>query len=276
MRAAGSPHKRSPAWRSGSARRAWCVRPPSIGRGTRRAGANWRSGRSPKPRLASRSAGWARSASADESTHLAVAAVCGGQLARAYPQIALTRLRHLAVRQNATIRESVFEGLAGLIQEQTLRRSVLSEVADWVSGQEPRRSAGLRAFLRLARLEENGGVVILSETGARDWDLLAGLWREALRDETPDGAAAAAGTVASGWLEAAVRNQAPRESVLEVLARTCRSSIDLAVIADFAYSRADTSENVTSRREIAAELVRRAWNRYLMTTGQRQPEAGPA
>lgn len=92
----------------------------------------------------------------------------------------------------------------------------------------------------------------------------------------PDGAATAAGAVASGWLEAAVRNQALRELVLEVLAATCRNSIDLAVTADFAYSRADTSEDVASRREIAAELVRRAWNRYLMTTGQRQQEAGPA
>ena len=219
---------------------------------------------------------WARSANAAESTHLAVAAVCGGQLARAYPQIAFTRLRHLAVRQNATVQESVFEGLAGLIQERTLRRGVLAEVADWVGGQEPRRSAGLRAFLRLAQREENGEVVILSETGQRDWDLIAGLWRAALRDETPDGAAAMARAVASGWLEAAVRNQAPQESVLEVLARTCQSSIDLAVIADFAYNRTDTGENVASRREIAAELVRRAWNWYLVTTGQRQPEAGPA
>ncbi len=55
---------------------------------------------------------WARSANAAETIHLAVAAVCGGQLARAYPQIAFTRLRHLAVRQNATVQESVFEGLA--------------------------------------------------------------------------------------------------------------------------------------------------------------------
>ena len=56
-----------------------------------------------------------RSRGAAESTHLAVAAVCGGQLARAYPQIALTRLRHLAVRQNAIVQESVFDGLAGLV-----------------------------------------------------------------------------------------------------------------------------------------------------------------
>lgn len=219
---------------------------------------------------------WARSAGAAESTHLAVAAVCSGQLATAYPQIALTRLRHLAVRQNAAVQESVFEGLAGLVRDGALRRSVLSEVDDWVSGQEPRRSAGLRAFLRLARPEENGPIVILSETGPRDWDLLAGLWRGALRDHRPDGAAAAAGMLASGWLEAAVQDRAPREPVLEVLARTCQNSIDMAAIADFAYSQADTSENAASRREIAAELVRRAWDRYLITAGQRQPDVGQA
>jgi len=219
---------------------------------------------------------WARSAGAAESTHLAVAAVCVGQLARAYPQIALTRLRHLAVRQNTIVQESVFEGMAGLVQDRTLRRSVLSEVHDWVGGQEPRRSAGLRAFLRLARPEENSEITILSGTDERDWDLLAGLWRGALRDHTPDGVAKAAGAVASGWLEAAVQKQALRESVLEVLARTCQSSIDMATIADFAYSRAETSGNAASRREIAAELVRRAWDRYLLMAGQHHPDVGPS
>jgi hypothetical protein len=215
---------------------------------------------------------WARSAGAAESTHLAVAAVCCGQLARAYPQIALTRLRHLAVRQNAVVQESVFEGLAGLVQDRVLRGSVLSEVDDWVGGQEPRRSAGLRSFLRLARPDENGEIAILSGTSERDWDLLAGLWRNALRVPSPDGVAAAAGAAASGWLDAAVQNQAQQEPVLEVLARTCRSSIDMAAIADFAYSSADSSGNATSRRDIAAELVRRAWDRRLIMAGQRQPD----
>jgi hypothetical protein len=215
---------------------------------------------------------WARSAGAAESTHLAVAAVCCGQLARAYPQIALTRLRHLAVRQNMTVQESVFEGLAVLVQDRVLRRGVLGEVADWARGQEPRRSAGLRAFLRLAQPDENGEITVLSGTSERDWDLLAGLWRNALRDDSPDGVAVAAGAAASVWLDAAVQNQTQQEAVLEVLAGTCRSSIDMAAIADFAYSSADRSENATSRRDIAAELVRRAWDRRLIMAGQRQPD----
>jgi hypothetical protein len=215
---------------------------------------------------------WARSAGAAESTHLAVAAVCCAQLARAYPQIALTRLRHLAVRQNATVREAVFEGLAGLVQDQALRRNVLREVDDWVGGQEPRRWAGLRAFLKLARPDESGEITILAGTSERDWNLLAGLWRNALRDQSPDGVATAAGAAASAWLDAAVQNRAPQEPVLEVLARTCRSSIDMAAIADFAYSSADRSENAESRRDIAAELMRRAWDRRLITAGQGQPD----
>jgi hypothetical protein len=209
---------------------------------------------------------WARSAGAGESTHLAVAAVCAGQLAWAYPQIALTRLRHL-VRQNAKVQESVFESLAVLMQDRTLRRSVLNEVDGWVKAPELRRSAGLRAFLRLARPTENGEIAILSGTGERDWDLLAGLWHEALRDNAPGGVAEAAGVVASGWLEGVVREQVPREPVLEVLARTCWSNIDMAVIAEFAYGRADAGEDAASRWDIAADLVKRAWDRCLTTAG---------
>jgi hypothetical protein len=219
---------------------------------------------------------WARSAGAAESTHLAVAAVCSGQLARAYPQIALTRLRHLAVRQNAIVQESVLEGLAGLVQDPALRRSVLNEIDDWAGRREPRRSAGLQAFLRLARPDDNGEITILSGTGEPDWDLLAGLWREALRDDRPDGVATAAGATAAGWLDAAVAEKAPRNAVLEILSRTCHSSIDMAAIADFAYSRADASENADSRRDIAAEIVRRAWDRCLIIAGQRQTGGAPS
>jgi len=53
---------------------------------------------------------WARTTSAGEAVHLVVALVCAGQLARQYPQIVLTRLRHLVGRPNEIVRESVFEG----------------------------------------------------------------------------------------------------------------------------------------------------------------------
>jgi hypothetical protein len=216
---------------------------------------------------------WARTTGAGEATHLTVAAVCAGRLARQYPQMALTRLRHLVVRPNAVVQESVFESLATLAVEPTLYPSVLGEVARWVNEEDSRRSAGLRAFLRLATPGEAGQIAILAPAGQRDRDLLGELWHEALRDDRTDGLADTAAVLASRWLEAAARGEAPRESVLEILAGSCRSSIDVGLLAGIAFAGVGPRDKDPDRWDIGTELVRRTWERDPILTDA-PPAAG--
>lgn len=210
---------------------------------------------------------WAQRTDSDEPVLLAVAAVCEGQLARRYPQIALTRLRHLVVRPNEGVREAVYQSLITLVREPALYPSVLAEVARWVQEKEPRRSAGMQAFMRLAAPDVAGGIAILSEARQRDWGLLSELWRSALRDSEQGTRATA---LASAWLDGAARGPAPREPVLQILAGSCQSSIDVARMAGIAFVGADR-ENDPARYDIAAELVRRTWERDPLTPGR-----GPA
>lgn len=204
---------------------------------------------------------WARTTGAGEAIHLAVASVCAGQLARHYPQIALTRLRHLVVRPNAIVQESVFDSLTRLAGEPALYFSVVGEVSRWVHEEEPRRSAGLRAFLRLATPEEAGQIAILAQPGQRDSSLLGELWHEALRDERTDGVAGAAAVLASRWLDVAALGQVPRVPVLEALAGSCQSSIDVGLLAGIAFAGIGSRDSNPARWDIGTELVRRTWER---------------
>ena len=110
-----------------------------------------------------------------------------------------------------------------------------------MSGQEPRRSAGLRAFLRLARPGGNGEITILSETGERDWDLLAGLWRGKLRDRQPDGVARGSrrsGVRVAGGYSAETSGE---RWMLDVRAREPRGRGIVGATAEFAWCRAGGS-----------------------------------
>lgn len=211
---------------------------------------------------------WARTTGAGEGVHIAVATVCAGRLAQRYPQIALTRLRHLVVRPNVDVQESVFKSLITLAGESTLYSSVIGEVARWVNEEEPRRSAGLRAFLRLASVGEAAQIAILAKIGQRDTGLLGELWHKALRDEKKDGVARQAEALASRWLDTAAQGHVPREVVLEVLAGSCRSSIDVALLAGIAFAGVSSRDSDPVRWEIGTELVRRTWERDPIRTGR--------
>ena len=216
---------------------------------------------------------WARTTGASGTTHLAVAAVCAGQLARQYPQIALTRLRHLVVSPNAVVQESVFRSLTTLAGKPALCPSVLGEIARWVNEENPRRSAGLRAYLRLATPGEVGQIAILAQADQRSRGLLGELWHEALRDERTDGLAGQAAALASRWLDTAAHGQAPREPVLEILAGSCRSSIDVGLLAGIAFAGVGSRDSDPIRWDIGTELVRRTLERDPMLTGRRSAMA---
>jgi hypothetical protein len=204
---------------------------------------------------------WARNSNTGEATLLAVAGVCAGPLARQYPQIALTRLRNLVVRPNQAVQEEVFDGLTTLARDPALYPSVVAEVARWMTEQKPRRSAGLRAFLRLATPGQAGQIAILAQASQRDSGLLGELWHEALRDEGTDGVAEAAAVLASGWLDVAAVGKVPRELVLETLAGSCRSSIDVGLLAGIAFAGVGSRDSNPARWDIGIDLVRRTWER---------------
>lgn len=167
-------------------------------------------------------------------------------------------MRNLVVRPNAIVQESVFESLTALVRDPALYPNVMSEVVRWVNEDEPRRSAGLQAFLRLATPGEDGQVAILPGVGEQNLGWLADLWRVALRDDKQAGAAA---RLASRWLDVAARDQAPREPVLQILAGSCQSSIDVGRIAWIAFAEVGPRENNPARYDIAADLVQRTWKR---------------
>jgi hypothetical protein len=212
---------------------------------------------------------WARTSAARDTTHLAVAAVCAGPLARQYPQIALTRLRNLVMRPNPIVQASVFESLATLAGESALYPSVVSELTRWVNEEEPRGSAGLRAFLRLANPGEDGQIAVLARAPVQDTAALADLWRAALRDSRQDGVANAAAQLVSRWLDEAAQGRAPREPVLGVLAGSCQSSVDVGRMAAIAFDGVGPRDSNPARYDIAVELVQRTWQRDPVYTGRR-------
>jgi hypothetical protein len=189
-----------------------------------------------------------------------VAEVCGGELAQAYPQIALTRLRHLSNRASLNVQTAVLDNVDRLAKDPALRYDVLAEIAAWIDdGREPRRSVGRNAFLRLASRDETGQIGILTPA-EHDLDLLAGLWRDALRHgESADAVA----QVAFGWFDAAVQDSAPREAVVEIFARTCRTSIDLPALTRVVIGWPSNIQEsaVRSRGDLATELLHRAYQR---------------
>jgi hypothetical protein len=204
---------------------------------------------------------WAGKSNTGEATLLAVVGVCAGPLARLYPQIALTRLRNLVVRPIPNVQEELFNSLTTLVREPALYPSVVAEVARWVSEKNPRRSAGLRAFLRLATPGELGQIAILARATQRDRGLLGDLWHEALRDEGTDGVAGAAAVLASAWLDVAALGQVPWELVLDTLAGSCRSSVDVGLLAGIAFAGVGSRDSNPARWDIGTELVRRTWER---------------
>ncbi|MEU6034722.1 hypothetical protein ABZ801_04885 [Actinomadura sp. NPDC047616] len=205
---------------------------------------------------------WSRSGATPEQLHLVVAEVCSGPLARAYPQIALTRLRHLAVRASERVRGASVGAMAALARDPRMRHAVLREIASWVAGEDPRRSTGVWAFLSLTALrDDHDTVVVLAVRSSAIASLLTFLWREALRDATHKPAAISA---AVAWLEAAAHGNAPVETVIEILAATCRTNIDLANLSEVVQVWRGTADAAQeSRDSLGLELLERGQRRVL-------------
>jgi hypothetical protein len=75
---------------------------------------------------------WATNSSNSQIRQV-VAEVCSGELADAYPQIALTRLNNLAIRASVQTAEAVSAAVLRLWERPRMRREVLTRVLVWIS-----------------------------------------------------------------------------------------------------------------------------------------------
>ncbi|WFE20811.1 hypothetical protein O7621_23515 [Solwaraspora sp. WMMD937] len=103
----------------------------------------------------------------------AVAEVCGGALADAYPQAALTRLNNLAGRGIGAVTDAVVAAVRELWERSMHRQATLCRVVDWAAEQDQRHDVGLRALATISATPEQAGLLLTELAG--DADLHGGL-----------------------------------------------------------------------------------------------------
>lgn len=89
----------------------------------------------------------------------AIAAVCGGPLADAYPRAALTRLNHLAVRSNGAITDEVVKAVRALWGRPQHREMTLHQIVGWAANEE-RRGTGVRALAAISGTREDASSLL--------------------------------------------------------------------------------------------------------------------
>lgn len=168
---------------------------------------------------------WAYSPGTPTGQLLVTAEACA-RYGVAYPRNALTRLRHLAGRDDAKVADAVIQAVVELARRSELRNQVISEVTDWAGHSEPaRRRTGCRAFLRLAGLREEAKdpfSVLLPYVGRWRRSLLGRGFRAAMIH--PDTTAETQRVVAE-WLDAAHTGTVAPHIVIDVLADAAREDI---------------------------------------------------
>jgi hypothetical protein len=193
--------------------------------------------------------------------HELTADVCGGEMGRRYPRIALTRLRHLATLGTDAVRRKVVAAVVALAVVPSSRAEAVHEIRDWLhTGNEGQRATGRTAFLALVRTDDVGAIAVLAAmlNSHDDVGLLSDCWWSVLRDAESRLAARAEFV---SWLEAAMAESLPWDGVLECLSRACRSALDAGDIGlflqDWAVSRESEGSSAAGHAEIIDELSRR-------------------
>jgi hypothetical protein len=185
-----------------------------------------------------------------------VAEVCTGGLADAYPQVALTRVKNLAVRADGPLVPLVVQAVIDLWQRPALQRDVLDRLLQWLGDPTaPAFTVAARVVATLdtatirAAYEQNAdlGPALPAAIG----NLLEYLDEpEQLRDTL------------YGWLDQAVGDEHFAEWLIEVLAASVRgpgSALRITCIRTFAYGW--ETRTVSSRRAALRErLVNRVSN----------------
>ncbi|GAA4200884.1 hypothetical protein GCM10022252_54760 [Streptosporangium oxazolinicum] len=206
-------------------------------------------------------------ASGPEDVQIAVAQVCGGPLGESFPRIALTRLRHLSRKDSVNVRDAVIEALKTLAQHRKLRGTVLGEILDWWDAYGRQRTTGQLALVTLAGVGDDGRPLLVPESFRDDGlvERLALAWRTILREPVTESTAEVA---AAGWLEAVAQGRAPAETVVEVLARSCESNLDIGRLSPLVWNWAHTETPAPFPREpICRELLDRIGAQDPLTPG---------
>ncbi|MFI6637402.1 hypothetical protein ACIBI7_51705 [Nonomuraea fuscirosea] len=208
---------------------------------------------------------WSTVLSTPEEVQIAVAEVCGGILGRAFPDIAMTRLRHLAGRSSLRVRGTVCAALTQLVMHGHLHNVVLTEIVGWGDSSPDRQTTGALAFATLAQVHMDEHLLLLPDSSLDEelLSLLAQGWRATLRNqETTAGAFA----IAASWLEAAAQASAPSHAIIEIFSMTCRSSYDIGIVLPLARRWARDSHQPSA---IPRELIYEA---LLAKVGEFRPD----
>lgn len=192
------------------------------------------------------------------SRHELTADVCGGEMGRRYPRIALTRLRHLATQGTDTVRRKVVAAMVALAAVPSSRSLAVQEIRDWLySTNEGRQATGRSAFLALVHMTDVETVATIAGVlgDGDDIESLSDCWWSVLRH--PDSSLSARAAFVH-WLEAAMVEMLPRGRVLACLSRACRSALDAGDIGlfvqDWALSQGSDGSSQDGYIEIIEEL----------------------
>ncbi len=209
---------------------------------------------------------WASAAGTESTLQLTIAAVCGGSYGRRFSGNALTRLRHLARNGGREVSEQVAASLQSLALAPGLRDLMLREIVAWTTSDRRERSSALRAFLSLAADQAVDLIPSNTSDGER-MDLLATGLNAALRQ--PDYVIQFRETCC-GWLEAAAQGQLPAAVVIDILARSCQDSYDIAILFAAVRGWGDTNgqqPTLIPREEIADMMLQKAADKDPLAPG---------
>jgi hypothetical protein len=205
--------------------------------------------------------GWAKK-TGDRDLACTIAEVCGGELGRQYPDIALTRLRHLAANEDEVVSCTIVCALSSLAMQPTVTTAAAIEVTRWITSSDSaaRRRTGRTAFLRLATSSDDSGLLTLLHPSAPIKGLAVEGWRAVL-DDRPGPPIDDRVEAATGWFAAALPGSPHREETLSILTAAAGDdavrNLVLLDMCQFWAEQAASPETRDRMLTVRQELLRR-------------------
>ncbi|GLY16324.1 hypothetical protein LWF15_32930 [Kineosporia rhizophila] len=202
---------------------------------------------------------WSKLSNIDNRIHFLVAEVCSGDMALSYPEVALTRLRHLANRDDDLVRQEVVTKVHHMASHGVMKFALEREVIEWTGAAESLRArCGRKAFLALAREWEPNSMTPLMVARVSPsidaTEVLGNGWRAVLLDATTR---AKARETAWGWLDAANEGRAPQELIVNTFARASRTTGDAAVVSKMVLDWPGNTRNVVpGYEELQLQIIK--------------------
>ncbi|MGA5299477.1 hypothetical protein ACPCHT_06080 [Nucisporomicrobium flavum] len=198
---------------------------------------------------------WATSHSSPQVWQL-VADVCTGDLADAYPRVALTRIKNLALRAEGELVALVVDAVLKLWERPALRRDILDRLLSWLA--EPGTPAFAVASHVVAGLADQSVGTAFDQRLEGDPALAVAIGNLLEHVDQPEHLR----DTLYGWLDAAVADDAFAEWLITVLALSIRgpgSALRITCIRTFAYGW-ESREVSTVRAALRERLVTRVSN----------------